>query len=112
MGKITGFLEYDRRELADRPPLERVRDWEPFRIPLMADARREQGGRCMNCGVPFCQSGIRWEGRDFGCPLHNLIPEWNDMIHAGKPIISRSSPGGSALRPARRRASAECTAMP
>lgn len=85
MGKITGFLEYDRRELADRPPLERVRDWEPFRIPLTADARREQGGRCMNCGVPFCQSGIRWEGRDFGCPLHNLIPEWNDMIHAGNP---------------------------
>ncbi len=85
MGKITGFLEYDRREPADRPPLERVRDWEPFRIPLMADARREQGGRCMNCGVPFCQSGIRWEGRDFGCPLHNLIPEWNDMIHAGNP---------------------------
>ena len=85
MGKITGFLEYDRREPADRPPLERVRDWEPFRIPLTADARREQGGRCMNCGVPFCQSGIRWEGRDFGCPLHNLIPEWNDMIHAGNP---------------------------
>ena len=52
MGKITGFLEYDRREPADRPPLERVRDWEPFRIPLTADARREQGGRCMNCGVP------------------------------------------------------------
>lgn len=85
MGKITGFLEYDRQELADRPPLERVRDWEPFRIPLTAEARREQGGRCMNCGVPFCQSGIRWEGRDFGCPLHNLIPEWNDMIHAGNP---------------------------
>ncbi len=85
MGKITGFLEYTRQDVPDRPPLERVRDWEPFRIPLMADARREQGGRCMNCGVPFCQSGIRWEGRDFGCPLHNLIPEWNDMIHAGNP---------------------------
>ena len=85
MGKITGFLEYTRQDVPDRPPLERVRDWEPFRIPLTADARREQGGRCMNCGVPFCQSGIRWEGRDFGCPLHNLIPEWNDMIHAGHP---------------------------
>lgn len=90
MGKITGFLEYDRRELADRPPLERVRDWEPFRVPLTADARREQGGRCMNCGVPFCQSGIRWEGRDFGCPLHNLIPEWNDMIWAGNPLHALS----------------------
>lgn len=85
MGKITGFLEYTRQDVPDRPPLERVRDWEPFHIPLTEDARREQGGRCMNCGVPFCQSGIRWEGRDFGCPLHNLIPEWNDMIYAGNP---------------------------
>lgn len=85
MGKITGFLEYARQGVPDRPPLERVRDWEPFRIPLAEETRREQGGRCMNCGVPFCQSGIRWEGRDFGCPLHNLIPEWNDMIYAGNP---------------------------
>ncbi len=85
MGKITGFLDYTRQDVPDRPPLERVRDWEPFHIPLTEDARREQGGRCMNCGVPFCQSGIRWEGRDFGCPLHNLIPEWNDMIYAGNP---------------------------
>ena len=85
MGKITGFLEYTRQDVPDRPPLERVRDWEPFHIPLAEDIRREQGGRCMNCGVPFCQSGIRWEGRDFGCPLHNLIPEWNDMIYAGNP---------------------------
>lgn len=85
MGKITGFLEYARQEVPDRAPAERVRDWEPFHLPLPEAVRREQGGRCMNCGVPYCQSGIDWEGRTFGCPLHNLIPEWNDMIYAGNP---------------------------
>ena len=83
MGKTTGFLEYARQEVLERPPLERVRDWDPFHIFLADTARREQGGRCMNCGVPFCQSGIQWEGSIVGCPLHNLIPEWNDMIYAG-----------------------------
>ncbi|WP_300417343.1 glutamate synthase subunit beta [uncultured Oscillibacter sp.] len=85
MGKMTGFLEYARQESLDRPPLERVRDWDSFHVPLPEAVRREQGGRCMNCGVPFCQSGMLWEGRTFGCPLHNLIPEWNDMIWAGNP---------------------------
>ncbi|MDE7243332.1 MAG: glutamate synthase subunit beta [Oscillospiraceae bacterium] len=85
MGKITGFLEYVRQEVPERTPAERVRDWEPFRLPLPETVRQEQGGRCMNCGVPYCQSGIHWEGRTFGCPLHNLIPEWNDMIYAGNP---------------------------
>lgn len=85
MGKITGFLEYTRQDVPDRAPEERVRDWEPFHLALPEQVRREQGGRCMNCGVPYCQSGIDWEGRTFGCPLHNLIPEWNDMIYAGNP---------------------------
>lgn len=85
MGKITGFLDYARQESRDRPPLERVRDWEPFHVPLAEALRREQGGRCMNCGVPFCQAGMLWEGKAFGCPLHNLIPEWNDMIWAENP---------------------------
>ena len=85
MGKITGFLEYVRQEASDRAPAERVHDWEPFHFSLPEAVRREQGGRCMNCGVPYCQSGINWEGRTFGCPLHNLIPEWNDMIYAGNP---------------------------
>ncbi|MDE7262017.1 MAG: glutamate synthase subunit beta [Oscillospiraceae bacterium] len=85
MGKITGFLEYTRQEVPDRAPAERVRDWESFHLTLPDRARQEQGGRCMNCGVPYCQSGIDWEGRTFGCPLHNLIPEWNDMIYAGNP---------------------------
>ena len=83
MGKPTGFLEYTRREDRRRPPAERVRDWEEFHLPLPEDQRREQGGRCMNCGVPFCQTGTVYEGRAFGCPLHNLIPEWNDMVFSG-----------------------------
>ena len=90
MGKTTGFLDYERRETSSRPPQERVRDWEPFHIPLPKPARREQGGRCMNCGVPYCQAGMLWEGRTFGCPLHNLIPEWNDMIWADNPFHALS----------------------
>jgi glutamate synthase (NADPH/NADH) small chain len=85
MGKTTGFLDYIRQDDLSRPPEERVRDWEEFHIPLAAQARREQGGRCMNCGVPYCQAGMVWEGEVFGCPLHNLVPEWNDMIYSGNP---------------------------
>ena len=83
MGKPTGFLEYARREDPRRSPAERVRDWEEFHIALPDAVREQQGGRCMNCGVPFCQTGMLYEGRAFGCPLHNLIPEWNDMILSG-----------------------------
>ena len=83
MGKPTGFLEYVRQETTQRDPAERVRDWAEIHLPLPEDERREQGGRCMNCGVPYCQAGMVYEGRDFGCPLHNLIPEWNDMIFSG-----------------------------
>ena len=83
MGKPTGFLEYARRDDLRRPPEERVRDWEEFHIPLPQAVREQQGSRCMNCGVPFCQTGMLYEGRTFGCPLHNLIPEWNDMIMSG-----------------------------
>ena len=83
MGKTTGFLEYVRRDEAHRPPQERVHDWEEFHLALPAKERQEQGGRCMNCGVPYCQAGMMFEGKTFGCPLHNLIPEWNDMIYAG-----------------------------
>ena len=90
MGKTTGFLEFERREAGSRPPEERVRDWEPFRIPLRQPDRREQGGRCMNCGVPYCQAGMLWEQGTFGCPLHNLVPEWNDMIWAGNPFHALS----------------------
>ena len=74
MGKPTGFLEYARRERPAVTPLERLSDFGEFHGELTAAERREQGARCMNCGVPFCQS-------EYGCPLHNLIPEWNDEIY-------------------------------
>ena len=73
MGKTTGFLDYARVERPTRPASERVDGFAEFHGELSPEQRREQGGRCMNCGVPFCQS-------DYGCPLHNLIPEWNDEI--------------------------------
>ncbi len=80
MGKHTGFMDYARRENESEAPLTRVRHWREFHSALSLEARVEQGGRCMNCGVPFCQSGCSYGGTVFGCPLHNLIPEWNDMI--------------------------------
>lgn len=83
MGKETGFLEYKRRENGDVPPLERVRTFEEFHTPLDTSARRKQAARCMNCGVPFCQSAMKLSGMVTGCPLHNLIPEWNDEIYRG-----------------------------
>ena len=83
MGKPTGFMEYSRMENAVRPPLERVKDWEEFHLPISDEQRRLQGARCMNCGVPYCQAGIEFEGKNFGCPLHNLIPEWNDTLMEG-----------------------------
>ena len=83
MGKTTGFLEYVRRDDPARSPEERVHDWNEFHLALPDAVREQQGGRCMNCGVPFCQTGMVYEGKTFGCPLHNLIPEWNDMIFAG-----------------------------
>ena len=83
MGKATGFIEYDRQGLSCRAPKERIRDFAEFKIPLEADARRCQAARCMNCGVPFCQSGVQYGRAVSGCPLHNLIPEWNDELYSG-----------------------------
>ena len=83
MGKPTGFLEYARCANQRRPALERIRDWEDLYIPVEGQRRLEQGARCMNCGVPFCQAGVQFEGKQLGCPLHNLIPEWNDMLMDG-----------------------------
>ena len=83
MGKITGFMEFDRMERPERPPLNRLEDDKEFHVSLSHRQRREQSGRCMDCGVPFCQAGIQWEGERLGCPLHNLIPEWNEMLWMG-----------------------------
>ncbi len=83
MGKPTGFLEFDRREDPAQAPLERVGHWNEFHPMLPQEERRRQGGRCMECGVPFCQSGVMLGGMFTGCPLHNLVPEWNDLIYQG-----------------------------
>jgi glutamate synthase (NADPH/NADH) small chain len=81
MGKPTGFLEYARREDACIPADERIYNFNEFHISLDPEKRKEQGARCMNCGVPMCQSAIKLKGMVTGCPLHNLIPEWNDEIY-------------------------------
>ena len=88
MGKPTGFLEYQRRGCPAQPPEERVRHWNEFHPMLSADERRAQGARCMECGVPFCQSGVQLAGMFTGCPLHNLIPEWNDLVYSGNPGLA------------------------
>ncbi|MDO4866636.1 MAG: glutamate synthase subunit beta [Clostridia bacterium] len=77
MGKPTGFMEVARAENPYRDEAARLRDFDDLHISQPADARHAQASRCMNCGVPFCQS-------DFGCPLHNLIPEWNDLLYRGR----------------------------
>lgn len=83
MGKTDGFLEYERADDCFRVPKERIQDTREIRIPLKESERRLQAARCMNCGVPYCQSAVEINGMITGCPLHNLIPEWNDEIWLG-----------------------------
>ena len=83
MGKPTGFLEYLREVPADRPPLERVRDWNEFHLHMEEKKLRNQGARCMDCGVPFCHTGKLISGMASGCPVNNLIPEFNDLVFRG-----------------------------
>lgn len=84
MGKPTGFLEYDKEEGKNREPKERLKDYKEFHKRLPLEKQCIQGARCMDCGVPFCQSGVLFSGMVSGCPLHNLIPEWNDLVYRGK----------------------------
>ncbi|MBR4710930.1 MAG: glutamate synthase subunit beta [Clostridia bacterium] len=77
MSKATGFPEYPRVENPYRSVDTRLTDYDDLHVPQPEETRRCQASRCMNCGVPFCQS-------DFGCPLHNLIPEWNELLHSGQ----------------------------
>ena len=83
MGKPTGFIEYLRELPADRAPLERIRDWGEFHLHLPEDKLRTQGARCMDCGIPFCHTGTLISGMASGCPINNLIPEWNDLVYRG-----------------------------
>jgi glutamate synthase (NADPH/NADH) small chain len=83
MGKPTGFLEYPRELPLARPAAERIRDWHEFHEHAAEELLRNQGARCMDCGVPFCHTGTLIEGMASGCPINNLIPEWNDLVYHG-----------------------------
>lgn len=81
MGKLTGFMEYERRQDPYREPEERIGDYDEIYAALGPEERKKQAARCMDCGSPFCQSGMMLSGMATGCPLHNLIPEWNDFLY-------------------------------
>lgn len=83
MGKPTGFMDYSRQTAEAAAPRERVKHFNEFHIPLSKEEQQLQGARCMACGVPFCQSGMELMGMTSGCPLHNLVPEWNDLVYTG-----------------------------
>ncbi|MFM6357818.1 MAG: glutamate synthase small subunit [Planktothrix sp.] len=83
MGKPTGFLEYARELAAELAPLDRVGNWDEFHLPMEDDKLRIQAARCMDCGTPFCHTGTMISGMASGCPINNLIPEWNDLIYRG-----------------------------
>ena len=84
MGKPTGFLEYERKDNESIAPLLRTANFKEFHNILPEEERKTQAARCMNCGVPMCQSAIKLAGMVTGCPLHNLIPEWNDALYKGQ----------------------------
>ena len=83
MGKPTGFIEYLRELPLDRSANERIRDWNEFHFHMEEARLRQQGARCMDCGIPFCHTGSLLNGMASGCPIHNLIPEWNDLVYRG-----------------------------
>ncbi len=83
MGKPTGFMEYPRELPLVHPPAERIRHWAEFHDHAEEDKLQKQGARCMDCGVPFCHTGTLLDGMASGCPINNLIPEWNDLVYRG-----------------------------
>ena len=83
MGKPTGFMDYPQELPLDRAPTERVHDWDEFHDHADEAMLRKQGARCMDCGVPFCHTGALIAGMAAGCPINNLIPEWNDLVYHG-----------------------------
>ncbi|MCI8542887.1 MAG: glutamate synthase subunit beta [Lachnospiraceae bacterium] len=83
MGKPTGFMEYEREVSRAQEPLERIKHFNEFHEHLPGEKQQLQGARCMECGVPFCQAGMMICGMASGCPLHNLVPEWNDLVYVG-----------------------------
>lgn len=83
MGKPTGFMEYERQVSIAEEPKERIKHFNEFHTHLPKEKQQLQGARCMECGVPFCQAGMDLCGMTSGCPLHNLVPEWNDLVYTG-----------------------------
>jgi glutamate synthase (NADPH) small chain len=84
MAKATGFMEYQRQNRDERQPLERLGDWQDLYLPLAEAPLQRQGARCMDCGIPFCHEGQLLNGMTTGCPINNLIPEWNDLVYRGQ----------------------------
>lgn len=84
MGSITGFIDYKRKPARYRNPLERIKDWKEVSLLPSEKVLRKQASRCMNCAVPFCQNGSELAGMTTGCPVYNLIPEWNDLVYKGR----------------------------
>ena len=83
MGKPTGFMDYKREVSKDVKPKDRIKNFNEFHEHLSKEKQQLQGARCMDCGVPFCQAGMNICGMTSGCPLHNLVPEWNDLVYTG-----------------------------
>lgn len=83
MGKPTGFMEYKREVSLEEEPKKRIEHFNEFHEHLPKEKQQLQGARCMECGVPFCQAGMMICGMASGCPLHNLVPEWNDLVYTG-----------------------------
>jgi glutamate synthase (NADPH) small chain len=83
MAKPTGFMEYPREVTVDRAPQERIKDWQEFHLNFAESKLQVQAARCMNCGIPFCHTGTLISGMASGCPINNLIPEWNDLVYRG-----------------------------
>ncbi|HEX7490928.1 MAG TPA: glutamate synthase subunit beta [Candidatus Limnocylindrales bacterium] len=84
MGKPTGFMEFKREPAHVRAPLERIKDWSETHPDYEEKTLKQQGARCMDCGIPYCHSGALVNGLAMGCPIHNLIPEWNDLVFRGQ----------------------------
>jgi glutamate synthase (NADPH/NADH) small chain len=84
MGKPTGFLEIERKTVEEIAPTERIKNWKEFKIHASEDHQKAQGARCMDCGTPFCHTGHLVSGMASGCPVNNLIPEWNDLVFRGR----------------------------
>src|SRR5690554_2465853 len=83
MGKVTGFMDHQSSPLRYRDPSERIKDWQEVAHLPDEDVLQEQAARCMDCAVPFCQHGSTLAGMTTGCPVYNLIPEWNDLVYKG-----------------------------